>query len=84
MIQEAAQTVIASVGDHTILPCVTSGVPTPDITWYFDRRRINPRDPKYRQREDGSLVITSVEVGHGFSRILRWQMPRTYCELVEF
>ncbi|KAK7094973.1 hypothetical protein V1264_006443 [Littorina saxatilis] len=62
-IEGASQTLVASVGDRTVLPCVTSGSPTPTITWHFDRRRINPRDPKYTIMEDGSLVINNVQEG---------------------
>ena len=62
MIQAVSQTMVVSVGDRTVLPCVTSGNPTPTITWYYDRRRINPRDPKYTLMEDGSLVINNVQV----------------------
>ncbi|XP_076455301.1 hemicentin-1-like isoform X2 [Babylonia areolata] len=60
MIEEASQTLIASVGDRTVIPCVTMGNPPPTITWHYDRRRINPRDPKYTLMDDGSLVINSV------------------------
>ena len=62
VIQSASQTMVVSVGDRTVLPCVTSGNPTPTITWYYDRRRINPRDPKYTLMDDGSLVINNVQV----------------------
>ncbi|KAL8608110.1 hypothetical protein ACOMHN_016565 [Nucella lapillus] len=64
MIQESSQTIIATVGDRTVIPCVSSGTPTPIITWYYDRRRINPRDPKYTMMEDGSLVINNVQERH--------------------
>lgn len=61
MIQPAPQTMVVSVGDKMTLPCATSGNPKPSITWYYERRRIDPRDPKYTVMEDGSLVINSVQ-----------------------
>lgn len=61
-IQQSAQQVVVSVGDRTILPCVTTGNPKPTITWSYERRRIDLRDSKYTLMEDGSLVINGVQV----------------------
>lgn len=62
VIQLASSQIVASVGDRTVLPCVTTGNPLPTITWSFDRRPIDPRNSRYTVMEDGSLVINSVQV----------------------
>ncbi|PVD21525.1 hypothetical protein C0Q70_17323 [Pomacea canaliculata] len=61
VIQLASSQIVASVGDRTVLPCVTTGNPLPTITWSFDRRPIDPRNSRYTVMEDGSLVINSVQ-----------------------
>lgn len=52
----------STVGQILLIPCQTSGIPVPVITWLKDSRQIQADDIKYRVETNGTLVIYSLEV----------------------
>ncbi|XP_060056373.1 hemicentin-2 isoform X2 [Erinaceus europaeus] len=57
-IQPMATHHITNEGVAASLPCVTSGVPTPTITWTKESNALTSGNPHYNVSKDGTLVIT--------------------------
>ncbi|CAH1794891.1 unnamed protein product [Owenia fusiformis] len=46
-------------GDRIEIPCDTTGIPTPTITWYKNGKKVaDLNEPRYTPQPSGSLVIT--------------------------
>lgn len=52
----------STVGQSYNIPCDTSGIPPPVITWLKDSRQIIPDNTKYTVDINGTLVIDDLKV----------------------